>query len=389
MGLPTPTLPGLVREGVPEMRRRLRGAQGRAAVLMFDSAARVVGMRPEFVPGHFRRQLEVVGITEPVLAGVLGSIRGVADWPYAWEHAADVLVGDGDLAGASAAYYVAQRVLVTETPLKRRLYRQAVECYHAIEHDVPVERFEVARGDQRIAGLLQVPAAPASQGAVPLVLVVPGITAAKEEAHLVADLLLPRGYAVARIDNPGYGETSGVIDAGSTSNVAAVLDHLRDDPRIDGEALHVLGFSMGAYLALHGVAAGRAASVITVSAPFDPARYPDRFAGASLRAMQQVTGLATRDEMLALYGSLRLEDVLGDVDCPVRMFHGGKDGLIPASEMQLIAERVGGGAVTTLYPDERHVCVGEVFTIMAELLEWCDDPHGLVERADGAPATGW
>ncbi|EFK95307.1 protein of unknown function, hydrolase family protein [sediment metagenome] len=203
------------------------------------------------MPDQMRRQLRLIGSSDEQVLRVLARMRGLADWPYAWEAEADARVAAGDWHGAFTGWYVAQRILMAPSPLKQRLYERSIEAYARIDQP-PLERFFVPnpRGE-RIAGYLQLPTTARESERVPCVLMVPGITGAKEELHAYCMPLLRRGFAIARIDNPVYGETEGLLDRVSTPNARSVLEHLARDPRLDPDALHLHGMSMGANFALH------------------------------------------------------------------------------------------------------------------------------------------
>src|SRR5690606_3134996 len=125
------------------------------------------------------------------------------------------------------------------------------------------------------------------------VLIVPGITGTKEELHAFAMPMLRRGVAVARIDNPMYGETEGVLDAGNVPNARYVLEALADDERLDSANLHLYGMSLGANFALAASVESRAASLSVICPPFEPSRYFRELPTLNLSALQHMT--QTRD----------------------------------------------------------------------------------------------
>src|SRR5687768_11070490 len=101
--------------------KRLQRIRRRPSELLvgtfFRAVTRIAGLRPELVPAHMRRQLEVIGVTEEQLRRVLRNVSSLGDWPYAWEAEGDRRSADGDWLGACAAYYVGQRILLHETRL--------------------------------------------------------------------------------------------------------------------------------------------------------------------------------------------------------------------------------------------------------------------------------
>jgi pimeloyl-ACP methyl ester carboxylesterase len=341
----------------------------------YSAVTRVAGLRTELIPAHMRRQFQVIGISDDQLARVLRSVRRLGDWPYAWEAEGDRQAAHGDALGAMVSYYVAQRLLTTETPLKRRLYRLAVDAYLGIEQHAPLEllRYETDLGNT-IAGYLQVPTARSGRERRPLVLLVPGVTSTKEELHPVADAMLRRGWAVARMDNPGYGETTGTIQAGTERHPALVLDELVRDPRIDPHDVHLWGASLGGFFALHSSVGSRARSVVSVAAPFAPASYFPHLPGNNLSALAQMTGLHDYPSLRDFCLQLALEDVVADIEVPTKVFHGGRDRTIPVDEGRRIVEGVAGPSSLTVYERDHHICLEHLDEMIALSLEWYRDP---------------
>lgn len=354
----------------------------RAVGAFFRVVTRVAGLQPALIPAHMRRQLAIIGIDETMLGRVLDGVRSLGDWPYAWEAEGDRHMADCDYYHAAASYYVAQRVLLTESPLKRRLYELAKHAYGLIDHAVPLEHVAFQGLTQTIAGILQVPTS--RRAPVPLVVMVPGITAAKEEMHPFAEPLLRRGYAVCRIDNPGYGDTTGVIGPGSERNPAVVIRGLAGDARIDASDMHLLGTSMGGFWALHSAPHAQVRSVIAISAPFDPAAYIDSLPSMNLTALQHMTGSPDYEHVIEYCNSLTLRAVAPRIRVPVKLVHGGRDRTIPVHEFHEARKALGGPVSTTLYPNDHHVCLEHLHEMMGDVLHWLHDPVAAARSEAGA-----
>lgn len=357
-----------------------RGLADRAVGTFFRAATRMGGLRPALVPAFMRRQLAVIGISDAELGRVLRDIRSLADWPYAWEAEADRHSAAGDHFGAAAAYYTAQRILLTDSPLKRRLYRLCLVEYEQIDQP-RLERLRIAAstGDT-IAGYLQLPERRAADGKVPLVLIVPGVTATKEEGHPFVLPLLRRGYAVARIDNPGYGETTGKVTAATGQYPTEVLEFLARDPRIDADNMHLLGLSLGAHWTLHSAVSGAARSVVVIAPPYMPDRYFRDLPTMNHTALAHMTGISDFAQLTAFCEQLSLRDIAPRITVPVKIFHGGRDRTIPVSEAYDLAAAVGGPCSVTVWPRDHHICLEHLDDMVAEVLEWLGDPAPAIRR---------
>lgn len=358
-----------------------RRPRERVAGGMFQAVTRLAGFRPEMIPDHLRRQLRIIGATDEQLRRVLPALRSLGRWPYAWEDEGDKRAFAGDWQGAFTAYYVAQRILLARSPLKQRLYRLALEAYARIDQP-ELERLELRNAQgERIAGYLQLPRGASADSPVPCVLIVPGITGTKEELHAFAMPMLRRGVAVARIDNPMYGETDGILDAGSVPNPRVVLDHLATDPRLDADSLHLYGMSLGANFSLEAAVGSRAASLSVICPPFEPSRYFRELPTLNLTALQHMTQRRDLEDLMAFVHENDRVDAAPQLTIPVRIFHGGRDRTIPVAEAHLLAAALGGPSAVTVYERDHHNCLEHLDEITALILEFVHDPIGTCERA--------
>jgi uncharacterized protein len=116
---------------------------------------------------------------------------------------------------------------------------------------------------------------PEGHGPAPVVVACHGLSASKDSDKylLLAEVVPGAGFALARFDFRGCGESSGVETettiATRIEDVGAVLAWLARHRQLDGR-LGLLGSSLGGFVALH-VAAGRAdrPPIVTWNAPAD------------------------------------------------------------------------------------------------------------------------
>ena len=358
-----------------------RRPRERVAGGVFQAVTRLVGFRPEMIPDHLRRQLRIIGASDEQLRRVLPRLRSLADWPYAWEDEGDAQAAAGASHAAFTAYYVAQRILLAPSPLKYRLYRLAVGAYAHVDQP-PLERLEVVNPQgERIACYLQLLIGARDDQPVPCVLIVPGITGTKEELHGFAMPFLRRGVAVARLDNPMYGETEGVLDEPNVVNPRFVLDALALDPRLDPGSLHLYGMSLGANFALAAAVDSKAASLSVICPPFEPSRYFSELPTLNLTALQHMTQRRDMAHLMEFVATSDRGVVTPELTLPVRIFHGGRDRTIPVEDAYLLAASLGGPSALTVFERDHHNCLEHIDHITARILEFVHDPGGVCERS--------
>jgi dienelactone hydrolase len=329
------------------------------------------------MPEHMRRQLRILGVSDEMLSRSLLRMRSLSDWPYVWEAEGDARLAAGERSQAFAAYYAAQRILITPSPLKDRLYALARDAYAHVPQP-PLERFDATneRGE-RIAGYLQLPD---GAGPHPAILMLPGVTGTKEELHAYAMPLLRRGWAVARIDHPMFGDTEGVLDNTSIYNGKHTFARLVEDPRIDASRIHIHGMSMGAHFALHTALATSPASVTTICPPFAPGVYARNLPTMNLVALQHMTRLPRVDDLVTFAEGIDLTDRIQDLRAPLRIFHGGRDRTVPMYDVLKLEAGARCPTALTVYERDHHNCLEHLDEITAATLEFLDDPHGVCER---------
>lgn len=361
-------------------------ARERMADAVMRNVVSITGLRPTLLPASVMQQLHHLGLRGRDLIGQLAGIRSMADWPYVWEAEADVRAARGEWSTAAMLYYLAQRILPRQTLLKQRLYSASVHAYEQAEHVAPIERVSISHAHHNVAGYLQVPEPREAGEQVPLIVMVPGVTATKEEFHPFTDAFLRRGRAVLRIDNPGYGETSGVMDESTAGIAGASADAVALDERIDADNVFLLGTSMGGFWAVHGSIGHNVRGVISVSAPFAPGRWIRSLPTGYQQAMQHMTGDQPIDYLYRLVDELDLAHHADRVTAPVMAFHGARDTVVPPVELARMGRALSSGFAGTMYRNEFHVCLGESDEITAQTLAWMDDTDEVLDLHESAAA---
>jgi dienelactone hydrolase len=276
---------------------------------------------------------------------------------------------------ASACWRYGQSPLPDDDPRKRVAYRELLDgfaCAGAL-HSPPFERFELDWRDGTISGWLAWPdgAAPA-----PVVVILGGVDAWREDYETSARRLRARGIGTLLLDMPGQGETrlfGGLrFDGDAFEATRPLVDALLDAPRCDGR-VGVWGNSAGGWMALHMAARDPRIAACCVNGGTDrPTEILDRFP-RFIDRIRQWTGDEDGDAARAMLDELVLErDTLSTVRCPLLMTHGVPDrvflidgvrrihGLV-ASEDRLLIEVAGGDHCLSSHARERDARTADWF----------------------------
>ncbi|MBO0872672.1 MAG: alpha/beta fold hydrolase [Pseudonocardia sp.] len=158
-------------------------------------------------------------------------------------------------------FHFAKHVFVHDRERLLAATQRSADCYRRAMDRLPwpAVAVQVPFEGGALPGVPRLPSATdtGTEGPVPVVLVVPGLDATKEEMHRFAEVLLERGIAVLSIDGPGQGESEDRLGIRPDREVvgAAILDVIASDPRLDEQRASVVGVSLGGYYAARAVAA--------------------------------------------------------------------------------------------------------------------------------------
>ncbi len=115
------------------------------------------------------------------------------------------------------------------------------------------EKFQVTSGDHRIVGILSIPE---GAGPFPCVLLSHGLVSSKESSKYIflSERFCAIGVASCRFDYHGCGESGGNIAETTLTirlrDLESVLEHVLDNPSINGDRIGILGSSFGGSTAL-------------------------------------------------------------------------------------------------------------------------------------------
>lgn len=244
---------------------------------------------------------------------------------------------------AASCFRVAQ-VPLADGPKKQGLYRRLIDAFGRAGAlcDPPAEHVRVPwRGRELRGWLLR----PSGARMAPVVMVLGGIDAWREEFAVGAEVLRAQGLAVFLLDAPGQGETrvlAGVhLDRDIGDALSAAVGHLVADPRLNG-SVAVWGNSMGGHLAaLLAARDARVAACVVTGGTTRPAETHTRFP-RFLEKVQAMVGLDDPGAASEVLHDLELgPDALAGLTCPLLVQHGRRDPVFKVANARQLHDLAG------------------------------------------------
>jgi pimeloyl-ACP methyl ester carboxylesterase len=236
------------------------------------------------------------------------------------------------------------------------------------------KRFSVTIDEQKIIGILEKPETGSVQNAC--VISCHGLLASKDSPKYfyLAKELNKNGISSIRFDFRGCGESDGSIGMSHISNRIVDLDAILDYAinELGFKRFGLFGSSMGGFVSLLKASSEeRIKIVVSLASPF---------------AMSELFFADLNDEMYEIdgvvFGSEFLDDIknqgtldpelLQKITCPVRIFHGNADGLVPANHAQRIFDNITSEKKLTIIPGGDHIFSfpSHIFEIIRDSTEW-------------------
>ena len=316
-----------------------------------------------------RGRFTAMGLPDDAIEAILRHVWSLAAWDLAWTWGAQRFLGESrrhataqrmrEAAHArqhAALCYHAATIGIVEGEKKLRTLRAARTTLfsQALPVVMPtVRRVEIVWRATLLPGYFAPPTAAPTPA--PLIVLLNGSTTAKEETLCWIAPLLAEGLAVLCLDWPGTGETA--LERSITADCDDITDGLlafaRAEPGLTPDQIILLGFSLGGAIALRAAAADpRIAAVITVTVPYDAARWLPVASPVMIQHLQSVAGsaLAVPD----LVGEFSVADLIPALTCPLLVIGAGADLLVPPAEAIRLAAAAGDRATLLWYPDEGH-----------------------------------
>lgn len=299
---------------------------------------------------------------------VRNTVTEWADWCRVWaEHGAvheelgdeAAAAGRGLSAGehwtrAAACFHFAKFLFFDDRTLARETAARAVRCRtRALPHlQPPGERLTVPFDGAELAGNLRLPA-----GSVrpPVVVMAMGLDSAKEEMDAHERDFLARGMATFSFDGPGQGEAEEdlPIRADYEVPVAAVIDTLLADGRVDPARIALWGVSLGGYYAPRAAAfEKRIKACVSLSGPFNFGQAWDALPDLTRTAFRHRSHSDSDEQARERAAKLDLDGVAQRITCPLLVISGGRDRLFGHHHAQRLVNAAAGPV------DHLHVAEG-------------------------------
>lgn len=351
------------------------------------SARNVLRVRSaKVLPSGLRARILALGIPADVLETTLRSIRSPAQWADKWIETAQRYLGDyrrqasskNPVEAAQArrlaalSYHVAQ-LLEFDDERTVRMCRAAAASLFAQAQPFMYPQARKIHVPWRAAGLPAYVITPGPQSRpTGLVVLLNGASTSKEETFSWSGMFLRAGLTVLALDSPGTGEATSLISSGHEDDdiLDGVFDLLGQEPMIDAAQVSVVGVSLGGNQAIRCAAYDRRIlCAVAVTPPYDPARWLHRASPFLLAQLDTLIDDPDLDpwEQADLFS---LHDVAPDVHCPVLIFGGARDLVVPPSESELLAARLGALGTLAWYPSGGHCLYAELPSWTSEAATW-------------------
>jgi alpha-beta hydrolase superfamily lysophospholipase len=322
------------------------------------------------LPRSFRARFAAMKLPPETVESVLGEVRGLGDWMAAWNRAAQRHLSEARRAetdgrwqesavfrrNAAMCYHAAHLITDTDQRTLRALRSSAATVFSQAIPRLMADTRKVAIRWRTV----QLPAYLAKPSEIPptgapVVVMLNGATTTKEELLLWADPFLERGLAVMALDWPGTGEAfdAGRITSRCDDFTDGLFGLLAQEPDLNGDRVALLGFSLGAAVAVRAAASDRRIDAcVAVTGPYDPRRW---IRSVNPIVRQQLEGMAGIDVPVREFANdFSLVDITRRMRCPVLVLGAGRDLVVPPEESLHLAAAVGDLATLIWYPTGAH-----------------------------------
>jgi len=258
---------------------------------------------------------------------------------------------------AANYYRSAEFYLPADDPRRLAAFTRCEYCFERASRyfDAPAERVEVPYEDG-----LTLPGyfirSPYGRGPQPVLIAFGGLDSFKEELYfMVGRGALARGVACLLMDGPGQG---GALRRSQVHTrfdyevpVGRCIDYLETREDVDRQRIAVSGSSLGGYYATraasfeHRLAAAIAHGAIWNLAESWKDRGDDHMSAPQIR---WVFGEQSMASVLERLGDFSLAEVIGGIQCPFLVVHGGYDVLGVTRATKLYEAAKGAGVDVTL-----------------------------------------
>ena len=276
------------------------------------------------------------------------------------------------LTTAALLYHFGKFMAVQFPDEMKAAHKKAIECRTlALPYlDPRGERVEIPfEAKSLFANLRQ----PSGIDKPPIVMLVPGLEATKEEIGRYEDSLLARGLATLSIDGPGQGE--GEYDfpiRGNYETVASpIIDWLEFRGDVDINRIGIYGVSMGGYHAPRACCfEKRIKACVSVSGAYEWGANWDKKSHLNRDVFRIRSHCATMEEAKEKSKTLSLRGIAGNITCPIFIVAGGLDQLTAVEAAEQLAADVSGPKNLSIVEDGVHVCHNRPYKFRPQTSDW-------------------
>jgi esterase FrsA len=294
----------------------------------------------QFVHVHARNQNLPAELADTVLAAIKHDTDGVdGSWAVEWTRVADKLAAEGNHLGAAGLYNLARFPFV-DGPTRAVALRECVSAFMRWAVPASLEPLTVSTADGDVhcwtSGL-------STTQKRPLVVLLGGIVAVKEQYAPVLLQLDQLGLAGVVTEMPGVGENELAYGVDSWKMFPAILDAVAGHADVDRTCAIAMSFSghLAIKAALHDP---RIKGIVTAGAPirdfFTDTVWHKTLPGVTVNTLAHLLRCAPDQvgERIADWG---LSDAqLDALDVPLRYVASARDEIIPADDVELIRAHV-------------------------------------------------
>ena len=342
---------------------------------------------------HWSHRMVTNGVPLADFQDVTGAISQWDEWCPAWvvrgkvhDQLGETAEAEGRLrsaaehfATAAVCYHFGKFLFVHDPAQMRAAHDLAIAAHsRALPHlDPPGERVAIPFEGTELAGVLRRP-----RGAVypPVVVMCMGLDSTKEEMRSNEAVFLDRGMATLAFDGPGQGEAEYAlpIRPDYEAPVGAVIDWIEGRGDLDASRVGLWGVSLGGYYAPRAAAfEKRIRACISLTGPFDFSEAFARAPGLTRAAFTARSHSSNEDEAMKVAESMRLQDVAGQIECPIYIVGGALDRVIPPDHAQKLANAVSGEVLLNMVEDGTHVVNNRPYKYRPTSADWMATKLGV------------
>jgi 2,6-dihydroxypseudooxynicotine hydrolase len=261
-------------------------------------------------------------------------------------------------------------------------YRQAMTAL-----PWPGETLDVAFDGTTLRGVLRRPE-PAGRP-TPVVIVVPGLDATKEEMHRLQEVFLRRGMATYSLDGPGQGEAEfdTVLPPDWERVATATVDTLQHTDGLDPGRIALIGVSLGGYFAARAAAREpRLKAAASIGGCYSMGQAWPNLSALTRQAFAVRSGAHPPREGFADGPARELAETFTagaappGHDTPFLVLHGGNDRLFDERQAGRLAAHFGPYAELIVEPDGNHVLHNLAYRARPRAADWISARLGEARR---------